>query len=521
MQFSVKYRPKVFAEIVGHEYIVVALKNSIILNRVPNALIFAGPRGIGKTSIARIFAKALNCPNFPTLKDACNECSSCINIQEKKALDYIEIDAASNRGIDEIRNLEKIISLRNFALQYKVIVLDESHMITEQAWNALLKTIEEPPANIKIILATTDVDKLPLTILSRCQKFDFNPLPKKYVVENLKKICMEEKIPFAESVLDKIAHYTGGSLRDAQVLLEQIYIASGALTDVNQLFNVLGTCREEELATLFDCIIDGDSAGVFKWIDTNLPKIYNMHAFCDELLDYADKLITQKYIDKPIEGSNLYQFKIKSQVDRINIDKLLILARILLELKSKLYYFDNPQLLIKTFLLKTANIDHFISIEKFEISGIEGVSANKEESSETISKEGEIVEGEYEKVEKAMPHSQTHESQSPNNIENIWLNILMEVKKKHMLTFNVLKSMRLLEVTDKFVKLGYTTKNNEAHHFNKEKNIEYLKNAIQKVMGQRLEIIFEVMDSKIMEELLQNEAFSRFYNVFRGKVEIE
>ncbi len=521
MQFSLKYRPRKFAEVIGHDYLISALKNAIILKRVPNALIFSGPKGVGKTSISRIFAKALNCPNFPVLKDVCNECSSCVAIQNSKALDYIEIDAASHRGIEEVRNLEKVISLKNFSLSYKVIVLDESHMITSAAWNALLKTLEEPPQNIKIVLATTDSDKLPPTIISRCQKFDFSPLSKKHIVDSLKKICSEEKISFSENVLERIAHYSKGSLRDAQILLEQVFVVNNTVNDVNTLFNILGTCKDDDIAELFDYIVSSDSKKVFDWLDKNLSNIYNISAFCDELLDYVDKLICQKYMDRPIEGSNIYQFKIKSQIDKLDIEKLILISKILLELKSKLYYFDNSELLVKTFLLKLAMVDNFMDIETFHKAGSEEILSGSEGKTDM-----KVIRGKDDFYQKTDIMEVAKESEPPSTVprgenNDAWLKILLEIKNKHMLTYNMLKNTKLLEMNDKFVKLGYTNKHNEQFYFRKDKATEILKNSIYKVTGKRLEVVFEMMDNKIIEELMENKSFEKFFNTFKGKVEIE
>lgn len=522
MQFSLKYRPKKFSEVIGHGYLISALKNSVILNRVPNALIFSGPKGVGKTSISRIFAKALNCPNFTVLKDVCNECSGCVTIQGSKALDYIEIDAASHRGIDEIRSLEKVISLKNFSLNYKVIVLDESHMITLQAWNALLKTIEELPQNIKIILATTDSDKLPPTIISRCQRFDFNSLSKKHITDNLKKICNEEKISFSENVLNRIAHYSKGSLRDAQILLEQVFVVNNAVNDVDTLFNILGTCKDDDIAELFDYIVSSDSKKVFDWLDKNLPTIYNINAFCDELLDYVDKLICQKYIDKPIDGSNMYQFKIKSQIDKLDIEKLILISKILLELKSKLYYFDNTELLVKTFLLKLSMVDNFVDLTALQnlqvdkvVSSVQGkVDVKIDKKKDDFYQKSDVEEV---VVQDNAPISPVQKEEWNDS----WVKILLEVKNKHILTYNMLKTAKLLEMNDKLIKLGYTNKNNEQFYFKKDKAIETLKNSIYKITGKRLEIVFEMMDNKIIEEFMGDKSFEKFFNTFKGKVEIE
>ena len=216
-----KYRPKTFNDVAGQEVIVKTLKNIIKNNKLTHAYLFIGPRGTGKTSIAKIFAKTINCENS---KDgiSCENCDICISNNNNENIDVIEMDAASNNGVDEIREIKNHVTLLPTMSKYKVYIIDEVHMLTTGAFNALLKTLEEPPKHVIFILATTEPHKIPLTIISRCQSFEFKPIPKSVMTQKLKYICDEEKINVTDDALDLIAIDSNGGMRDAIGLLDQL-----------------------------------------------------------------------------------------------------------------------------------------------------------------------------------------------------------------------------------------------------------------------------------------------------------
>jgi len=216
-----RYRPQDFGQLIGQDQVAQALANAITTNRVGHAYLFTGARGVGKTSTARIFAKALNCVNGPTTTP-CGVCDICQGIASGSDVDVIEIDGASNRGIDEIRQLRSNVNIRPSRARFKIYIIDEVHMLTNQAFNALLKTLEEPPEHVKFIFCTTEADKIPITVLSRCQRFDFAPIEMRSIVQRLQHICMNEGVEADAEALHIIARRAAGSMRDSQSLLEQL-----------------------------------------------------------------------------------------------------------------------------------------------------------------------------------------------------------------------------------------------------------------------------------------------------------
>jgi len=263
--FARKYRPQGFNEVVGQSHITTTLKNAITQNRVAHAYIFAGPRGVGKTTTARILAKALNCEKGPT-DNPCSICSSCLEITQGASLDILEIDGASNRGIDEIRNLRENVKFAPSKGRFKVYIIDEVHMLTQEAFNALLKTLEEPPAHVKFIFATTQAHKVPPTILSRCQRFDFRRISIKDIVASLKAIAKSEGLKVDDEVLILIAKHSDGSMRDAQVVLDQISSNTFGNISVEDASKILGAVSDDILFNLADSIKAHDPVSALKMI---------------------------------------------------------------------------------------------------------------------------------------------------------------------------------------------------------------------------------------------------------------
>ena len=249
-----KWRPRKLSEVVGQDSVTQTLRRSVATGRMAHAYLLCGPRGTGKTSTARILAKAINCLSAVD-GEPDNECDPCIAINEGRALDLIEIDAASNRGIDDIRNLSDKINFAPNEFKFKVYIVDEVHMLTEQAFNALLKTLEEPPGHAIFVLATTEAHKVPLTIISRCQRYDFRRVPLDVTGAKLAELCAAENIQASQDALDLIARSSTGSLRDAENLLEQAAVSYGSPLDADQVREMLGMGGDEQALELAKCIV--------------------------------------------------------------------------------------------------------------------------------------------------------------------------------------------------------------------------------------------------------------------------
>src|ERR671922_1377739 len=241
-----KWRPQTFGELVGQEHVARTLQNGLRHSRIAHAYLFTGTRGVGKTTTARLLAKALNCEMGPTA-DPCNQCSLCQAITLGSSLDVLEIDGASNRGIDEIRDLREKIRYAPTRSRYKIYIIDEVHMLTEHAFNALLKTLEEPPPQVVFIFATTEPHKVPITILSRCQRFDFRKVTSSEIAQCLAKIAAQERIRISGEALHRIARRAEGSLRDAQTLFDQVVAFCGSEVRDEDVGQLLGAAGEEQL----------------------------------------------------------------------------------------------------------------------------------------------------------------------------------------------------------------------------------------------------------------------------------
>jgi len=300
LAFALKYRPKDFEGVIGQEHVVVSLKNAILRKRVSHAYIFSGPRGIGKTSLARIFAKSLNCVEGPTPKP-CGKCPSCVAIAKGKSLDIIEIDGASNRGIDEIRTLRENVKLSTVGSRYKIYIVDEVHMLTQEAFNALLKTLEEPPPHVKFIFATTHPHKVLPTILSRCQKFQFNLISLENIVAKLKTIAKHEKIKIEDNLLYTIGRAAGGSIRDAESLFDQlapVILEKGSLKDV---FSFLGIIDEQSLNQALEALLAKNTPRCLEFVDKLAKDGKDLGIFLNAFIEHLRNLLLAKVSLKTFE----------------------------------------------------------------------------------------------------------------------------------------------------------------------------------------------------------------------------
>jgi DNA polymerase III subunit gamma/tau len=259
-------RPQTFADLVGQEPVARALGNAIKAGRVAHAYLFTGARGVGKTSTARILARALNCAKGPT-PEPCGECEICQSIASGDDVDVLEIDGASNRKIDEIRDIRSNVQYRPSRARYKIYIIDEVHMLTREAFNALLKTLEEPPAHVKFIFATTEVEKVPITILSRCQRFDFAGISLPRIVERLEQIVEKEGLRADKEALELVARRAGGSMRDAQSLLDQLLAFGGDRLTSDQVCHLLGTAGDERILGLADAVLARDAKKALELLD--------------------------------------------------------------------------------------------------------------------------------------------------------------------------------------------------------------------------------------------------------------
>ena len=332
-----KYRPSTFDDFIDQDSIKKILVNSIRNDKISHAYLFSGPRGIGKTSMAKIFAKAINCDNFDKKGDACNKCNNCLESNEG-SVDIIEIDAASNNGVDQIRDLKNKISIVPSSLKYKVYIIDEVHMLTNSAFNALLKTLEEPPSYVVFILATTEFYEVPETIVSRCQCFNFNRISMKSMEERLKYIAKKEKITISNDAITEIAYYANGGLRDAIGMLDKLRSFTNGEITVDIFKSINGMISQEEINKFYNGIFENNVIDILNIIDCISEQGYDFKNFIERVMLLVRDKIVEYYTNKT---------KIVSNIEN-NVKLVSILNDILNALKEA----TNPMVMVQVFVLK-------------------------------------------------------------------------------------------------------------------------------------------------------------------------
>lgn len=336
-----KWRPQLFDDVVGQEHITKTLKNAIVNNRIAHSFIFAGPRGVGKTTTARILAKSLNCLN-PKEGEPCNECDMCKSFQTSQSLDIIEIDGASNRRIDEIRTLRESVKYAPSKGKYKIYIIDEVHMLTNESFNALLKTLEEPPEHTIFVFATTDIHKVPLTIISRCQRFDFRRIELNSIKNQLSKIASAEQIKIDDQSLTLIAKKADGALRDAQSLFDQVISFCGTDVKAKDISQMLNLIDEELYFIISDSIINKNFESAFTVSQKIYDNGWNYIDFINGLVEHFRNVLTVVITKdhKLLEAAEIFKTKYLEYGNKYTEGDLL---RILSLLNKTLYDVKNTQ----------------------------------------------------------------------------------------------------------------------------------------------------------------------------------
>ncbi|MFH1710438.1 MAG: DNA polymerase III subunit gamma/tau [bacterium] len=431
-----KWRSQNFNEIVGQEFIVQTLKNAVKSSRISHAYLFSGPRGTGKTSTARIFAKALNCVKGPT-QDPCGTCDRCVKIKNGYAVDVIEIDAASNRGIDEIRDLREKVRYAPVEGKYKVYIIDEVHMLTSEAFNALLKTLEEPPVHVIFILATTEPQKVPVTIASRCQRLDFRRLSNPEIIAQIKKIADAEGIKIDDGAASLIARNSEGSMRDAISLFDQLVSFSGKSVAHDDVIAVLGTANTDLIFEFGQALGRGDAGKLFDLINRmvsegrSVPQITK-----DVLLHLRNLMLVLLNSDSCIEESNEHLAKLKEQSKLFSSDRIKEMMRMISRAEIDMKWHPQARLLLEVAVMEACP----------------GGSTPTEEIKNTEEKKPEVKspvkfepKPEEEKKEKMFKLSELGEKAASkpsapgfgeiSELKSKWQMILDEVKKKNVFAF--------------------------------------------------------------------------------------
>lgn len=485
---ALKYRPQTFDEIVGQEHVSQTLKNGIATGKISHAYLFSGPRGIGKTTTARILAKALNCKQGPT-PQPCNKCTSCVEISRGSSLDVLEIDGASNRGIDEIRSLRENVKFSPVSSRYKIYIIDEAHQITHDAFNALLKTLEEPPRHIIFMLATTQPEKIPPTILSRCQRFAFKLIPQKKIRERLDYIVNQEGVKIEEEALNLIASRGEGSLRDAQSLLDQVISYAGdkeiTLQDTNF---ILGVLPFERLVEFSDLIAQHKAREILSLIDEIAEAGYDLHQFIKDLRQHFRNMLLLKVVGKDVRFLELPEKQMEillQKGEQFTEENMLRIIGLLSNTYESMKWSEQPRLVIE--------VDMFRLCQPYIPIGEIVEKIGRLEKSLTLEEEEKPVQRDVQELEEPVIEiggKEKLETEKVSGIEEIkerWREVLESVKKLDVPLYACLLEGLPVRMEGSLLYIAFP----KTHTFHKgrvEKKANIVEEALKEIMGKELKI---------------------------------
>jgi DNA polymerase III subunit gamma/tau len=448
-----KWRPQTFEDVIGQEHITQTLQNAIKGDRLAHAYLFSGARGVGKTSVARILAKAINCvegdPGIP-----CNRCHSCSEITNGSSVDVQEIDGASNRGIDEIRDLRENIKYMPSSSKFRVYIIDEVHMLTLPAFNALLKTLEEPPPHVKFFFATTEPHKVPVTILSRCQQFDFKRIPLVQIVKQLEKIVGEEGIEMSQSGMALIAREAEGSMRDAESLLDQVVSFAGPKIEDDKITDILGIIDRTLLFETSSAILKNSPGECLEIVNRIYNYGYDIKEFYRALMDQFRNLLVGLIApqDDLLDMSDRDREEIIRQAQMAGLERLQQSLNLLISREEDLRFTFHPRLVLETIMIKLCRLEDDLSFDQL----IKKLEALEKRLSTTISSSDQPPVGNLSDpgLNWETENRGEEKGRSDENNDEDWGNLLKYLSSKNKPMANILKEWHFLNLSDDTIELG-------------------------------------------------------------------
>jgi len=506
-----KWRPMVFEDVLGQGHVTQTLRNAIASGRLAHAYLFSGPRGVGKTTTARLLAKAINC-RHPREANPDNECDLCKEITDGTSFDVLEIDGASNRGIDEIRNLRESVRYAPAKGKVKVYIIDEVHMLTRESFNALLKTLEEPPSHVMFIFATTEIHKVPATILSRCQRFDFRRIALQQIAENLSSIARDEQITIDEESLLLVARKGDGSLRDAQSLFDQVVSLCGRAITHKQILAALNIVDQEVYFQVTDLIQTADASGVLALVDELFRQGHDVKEFLAGLQEHLRNILVAKTTGSTalIETSDVFRKRYEGLVDRFGLGDLLRFQRLIAGTESAIRWSAQPRFKLEADLVQLVALPR-----SRELAGILEELEQLKQRPKTDPVPAASLPPRTPAVEPVSPPSRSPaptavaarggtlarpaarpSSLSESEVRSRWEEFLAEVRRQRIALGSTAESAVLLGVRDGVIRLGCAT---EFHASTIQRNKEFLADLARKIFGSPTRIETERIEEREQE----------------------
>ena len=505
-----RFRPKTFDEVLGQEHVTVTLKNQIKNNNIGHAYIFSGTRGTGKTSTAKIFARAVNCTDS---KDGnpCNSCEVCVGLMNESIMDVIEMDAASNTGVDDVREIREKVKYPPSKGRYKVYIIDEVHMLSKGAFNALLKTLEEPPSHLIFILATTEVEKLPQTILSRCQRFEFKRLTTNTIVHHLEDICDEIGLKAEEKALRLIGRNSDGAMRDALSLLDQCISFSEGILTYDATLSILGIANEDLIFKLVDYIIDGDLDMVLQKLNEIIQDGKDINQLIKDLISHFRNLMIGKTAENPLDIIDADEDTVKRYVEqskKMSLHHILNGLQALNDGENRAKWSAQPRIILEMTMVKLIELKDELSLierverlEKIVESGyVKEVSTTKKDLVKP--KESTPVKAKKIKKEKSEESIKANivddgKDISFEHIKGEWNKVLQKIKKQRIGTQALLMEGNLVSYNNGILTIGYADGFGiHKQAISKKEHKEFVEEAVSSYFNKEIRIEFIMLDDK-------------------------